>query len=245
MLRNVTHSHASFVSIDDWSANEPARPTEEEESQKMEGDVPLRSRGWLGPVSGLLFFLAVVGSALVFGGFDFFGGVEVIPSQTSEALLSAIRAKGDSILNSSVVMLLGVGFLGVFVSDLRVRADRAGLGWPSEGLLVGGVLIGAAWLVLLGLQLAAQVVGDFGHIESVRLVVDLLWLAFWLFLPGLFVFGVSASVAGLRSGFHPLWLGVIGVLTALTAFLPWDGLFVFVAWVGAASVFHLVTFTKA
>lgn len=196
--------------------------------------------GWLGPVSGLLFFVAVVASAAVFGGFDFFGGVDVVPSYSAETLLSAIRVKGDAIYNSSLIMLLGLGFLGFFIADLRVRANRAGLGWPSEGFLIGGILIGVAWLMYLGMQLAAHVVGDFGHSGSVHIVVDLLWLAFWLFLPGLLVFGVSAAVAGLRTDFHPLWLGIIGVLVGLTAFLPWDGLFVFVPWVAAASIVHLV-----
>ena len=202
-------------------------------------------RRWLGPTSGLLFFVAVLVSAAVFGGFDFFGGVEVEPSYSPSALLSAIQAKAEAIYNSSLIMLLGVGFLGLFIADLRVRANQAGLGWPSEGFLVGGVLIGAAWLAYLGLQLAAHVVGDYGHVESVQAVIDLLWLAFWLFLPGLFVFGVAAAVAGLRSGFHPVWLGVIGVLVALTAFLPWDGLFVFVVWVAAASVLQLVRNRRA
>lgn len=197
-------------------------------------------RGWPGPISGLLFFAAVVGSAAVFGGFDFFGGLEVSPSNSPQTLLDAIRAKGDAIYNSSLIMLLGIGFLGLFVADLRVRAKEAGLGWPAEAFTVGGVLIGAAWLIYLGLQLAAHVIGDNGHADSVQIVIDMLWLAFWLFLPGLLVFGVAASVAGLRSDFQPKWLGVIGVLVALTAFLPWDGLFVFVAWVAAASVVHLV-----
>ena len=187
----------------------------------------------------------MLGSAAVFGGFDFFGGVEVSPSNSPQTLLDAIRAKDDAIYNSSLIMLLGLGFLGFFVADLRVRANKAGLGWPSEGFLVGGVLIGAAWLAYLGLQMAAHVVGDNGHVESVQIVIDLLWLAFWLFLPGLLVFGVAAAVAGLRSGFHPVWLGVIGVLVALTAFLPWDGLFVFVPWVAAASIVHLVRVRRA
>jgi hypothetical protein len=211
----------------------------------MTGSASLKNRGWLGPISGLLFFVAVLASAAVFGGFDFFGGVEVQPSNQPSTLYSAIRAKDDAIFHSSLIMLLGIGFLGFFIADLRVRAEKAGLGWPSEGFSIGGVLIGAAWLVILSLQLAAHVVGDNGHIESVQVVIDLLWLSFWLFLPGLFVFGVAAAVAGLRSGFHPMWLGVIGVLGALTAFLPWDGLFVFVVWVAAASVLQIVRILRA
>jgi hypothetical protein len=201
-------------------------------------------RGWLGPVSGLLFFGAVLGSAAVFGGFDFFGGVEVEPSFSPETLLAAVQAKEGAIVTSSVIMLVGIGFLGFFIADLRGRTTKAGLGWPSEGFTIGGVLIGAAWLVYLGLQLAAHVVGDYGHTDAVQVVIDLLWLAFWLFLPGLLVFGVAAAVTGLRSVLHPTWLGVIGVLVGLTAFLPWDGLFVFVAWVGAASTVHLVRRTR-
>lgn len=200
----------------------------------------MSSRGWLGPASGLLFFLAVVGSAAVFGGFDFFGGVEVTPSHSAESLLSAIRDKDDSIFNSSLVMLLGIGFLGFFVSDLRAKANKAGLGWPAEAFAIGGVLIAVAWILLIALQLAAHVVGDYGHTESVQVVIDLLWLAFWPFMPGLLVFGVAAAVAGLRSAFHPVWLGVVGIITALTAFLPWDGLFVFVAWIAAAALVQLV-----
>ena len=101
-------------------------------------------------------------------------------------------------------------------------------------------MIGAAWLVYLMLQMAAQIVGDEGHLGSVVTVIDLLWGAFWLFLPGLLVVGVAASVAGLRSPFHPKWLGIIGVGVALAALFPWDGLFVFVAWVAADSVRQLV-----
>lgn len=187
-----------------------------------------------------MFFAAVVGSAAVFGGFDFFGGVEVNPQNPPEVLLSAIRAKEDVLLQSSLIMLVGIAFLGFFVADLRVRTRDAGIGWPSEALLIGGVLIAAAWLVYLGLQLAAHVVSDYGHIDSVQVVIDLLWLAFWLFLPGVLVSGVAAAAVGLRSRFHPLWLGAFGVLVAVSALLPWDGLFVFVAWVAAASILQLI-----
>ena len=86
------------------------------------------------------------------------------------------------------------------------------------------------------IRLAAQLVGDEGHLDSVVTVIDLLWVAFWLFLPGLFTVGVAASVVGFRSPFHPRWLGVIGIGVALTAFLPWNGLFVFVVWVTADSI---------
>lgn len=211
----------------------------------MADEVSPNRGGWLGPISGLLFLAALLTSAAVFGGFDFFGGVEVEPSNAPSVLLSAMRAKDQAIYNSSLIMLLGIGFLGLFISDLRVRAEKAGLGLPRQGFTIGGLLIGAAWLIILGLQLAAHVVGDYRHAESVQVVIDLLWLSFWLFLPGLLVFGVPAAVAGLRSDFQPVWLGVIGVLTALTAFLPWDGLFVFVAWVSAASALQLVRYRKA
>lgn len=194
----------------------------------------------MGPISGLLFFSALLASAAVFGGFDFFGGVEVDPSWSSDRLIVAIRIKQDAVYNSSLIMLVGIGFLGFFIADLRVRAEKAGLGWPREGFVIGGALIGAAWLFYLGLQLAAHVVADYGHYESVQVMIDLLWLAFWLFLPGLLIFGVSAAIAGLRSEVHPKWLGAIGILVAFTAFLPWDGLFVFVVWVAAASVLQIV-----
>lgn len=210
----------------------------------MEDGSP-ESRGWLGPVSGLLFFAAVLISAAVFGGFDFFGGVEVLPSHSPGVLITALQAKGDSIRNSSLIMLVGIGFLGLFVADLRARSEEAGLGWPTEAFSIGGGLISAAWLVYLGLQLAAHVVGDNGQAESARVVIALLWLAFWLFLPGVLVFGIAAAVSGLRSTFHPKWLGVIGVLTALTAFVPWDGLFVFVIWVAAASVARLLSLWRS
>ena len=187
-----------------------------------------------------MFFAAVVGSAAVFGGFDFFGGVEVNPQNSPDVLLAAIRSKEDVLLQSSLIMLVGIGFLGFFIADLRVRTRDAGIGWPSEAFLVGGLLIAAAWLVYLALQLAAHVVSDYGHTDSVQMAIDLLWLAFWLFLPGVLVSGVAAAAVGLRSSFHPIWLGVFGVLVAVSALVPWDGLFVFVAWVAAASVLQLV-----
>ena len=211
----------------------------------MTDTVSLRKRGWMGPISGLLFFVALLAAAAVFGGFDFFGGVEVEPSWSTDRLLVAIRVKQGAIHNSSLIMLLGIGFLGFFIADLRVRAEKAGLGWPREGFVIGGALIGAAWLFYLGLQLAAHVAADNGHYESVQVMIDLLWLAFWLFLPGLLIFGVSAAIAGLRSELHPKWLGVLGILVAITALLPWDGLFVFVVWVAAASILQIVRNLKA
>lgn len=211
----------------------------------MTGRVLVHKRGWIGPISGLLFFAALLASAAVFGGFDFFGGVDVDPSWSTDRLLVALRAKEGAILNSSLIMLVGIGFLGIFIADLKVRADEAGLGWSREGFMIGGALIGSAWLFYLGLQVAAHVAADHGHYESVQVIIDLLWLAFWLFLPGLFIFGVSAVIAGLRGELHPKWLGVIAILVALTAFLPWDGLFVFVVWVAAESVLHLVRIMRA
>lgn len=200
-----------------------------------ESSLRLRRR-WLGPVAGLLFFVCVLASAAVFGGFDFFGGVEVEPSNAPQALISSIQAKGDAISTSSIIMLVGLGLLGVFLAELRATANEAGLGWPGEGFLIGGLLVGMAWLVNLALQFAAQVAGDNGHMDSVQTIIDLLWLAFWLFLPGLLVAGIAATAAGLRSSFHPVWLGIIGVATAVTAFVPWDGLFVYIVWVAAASI---------
>lgn len=209
------------------------------------GNDSLTRPGWFGPISGLLFFVALLAAATVFGGFDFFGGVEVEPSWPSDRLLVAIRLKHDAIHTSSLIMLLGIGFLGFFIADLRVRAEKAGLGWPREGFVIGGILVGAAWLFYLGLQLAAHVAADHGHGEFVQVMIDPLWLAFWLFLPGLLIFGVSAVIAGLRSELHPIWLGVIGILVALTAFLPWDGLFVFVMWVAAESILQIVRILRA
>lgn len=197
-------------------------------------------RGWPGPVSGLLFFGAVLGSAAVFGGFDFFGGVEVEPSFSPETLLAEVQAKEGAILTSSVIMLIGLGFLGLYLSDLKVRSSGSGLGWPSQAFVVGGVMIGAAWLINLMLQMAADLAAEEGHVESLVTFIDLLWVALWLFLPGLLTVGAAAAVVGLGSEFHPKWLGVIGVGVALSALLPWYGLFVFVVWVAADSVRRLV-----
>ena len=193
-----------------------------------------RTGRWFGPLSGLLF----VGAVVVAGGI--FGGVDAEPSDSASSVLREFREKADDIEISALLIMLGVGFLLVFVGHLRTKFRDAGAGWAADGFLAGGIALAGALIVLTGVQLAGGVAGDHGHAEVAQGASDFLWEGVFLFSPGLLAIGITATAISFSVRALPIWLGVFGAVVGVGAIAPWIGIFVFIAWVLATSIVELI-----
>jgi hypothetical protein len=185
---------------------------------------------WFGPLGGLLFVAAVVVGGGVFGGLD------AEPSDSASTVLAEFRENSGDIQKAALLTMLGIGFLLVFLGYLRTRFRDGGSGWAADGFLGGGVALAGAWMILLGVQLAGGVAGEWGHAEVAQGALDFMWEGVYLFTPGLLAVGIAAAAVSFAHRTLPIWLGVLAVVVALGALAPWIGIFVFVAWVLATSI---------
>lgn len=185
---------------------------------------------WFGPLSGVLFVVAVVLAGSVFGGFD------AEPSDPASTVLAEFGKNADDIQAAALLTMLGVGFLLLFMGHLRTRLRGGGAGWAADGFLAGGVAFAGGWILLASVQLAGGVAGELGHAEVAQGAVDFLWSSSLIFSPGLLAVGIAAAAASFVTRALPVWLGVFAVVVALGALAPWIGIFVFIAWVLAASI---------
>lgn len=189
---------------------------------------------WLGPISGILFVAALALSN------NTFNGIEAEPSDSASTALAAFQAGADHIGSAALIEMLGLGFLLLFLGDLRTRLRvKRGPDWTADGILAGGGALVVAVIIVTAFTLAGAVAGENGHVEVAQMAVDFLWEGTYLFTPGLLAFGISAAVAAFGNRAIPRWLGAIAVLVTLGALAPWLGILVFVAWVLAASVVEL------
>ena len=193
-----------------------------------------KANRWFGPIGGILFVVAVV---LAVG---MFADVDAEPSDSASTVLGQFRANADNIYTAALVLVLGLGFLLIFVGHIRTRMRDSGAGWAADGFLGGGVAVVSGWVVLIGVQLAGAVAGESGHAEVAQGAIDFLWNATLLFSPGLLAAGIAAAAASFVSRALPIWLGVFALVVALGALAPWVGILVFVAWVLAASISELI-----
>lgn len=184
---------------------------------------------WFGPISGLLAVVLVIVSQGM-------GSADVEPSDPVSTIMAELRGSADGVL----VAMLGAGFLLIYVGHLRARFHEHGAGWAGNVLYAGGIVVASAALIIVGALLTGDQAADLGHVEVAQGVVDFIWNAVWLFTPGLLAFGVGTAVASFSQKVLPVWLGVFGVLVALSAIAPWIGIGLFGLWVLAASIDELV-----
>lgn len=194
----------------------------------------------IGPLSGVMFAVSVVISTALLGSFGVLRGTAIESTRSNEALLVTLQKSVSPIRASSLITLVGLGFLAIFLADLRNRARGVGVGWPADGVLVGGLLVIVAWLLLVSLQMSAYLSMQGARVEAVQSVVNVFWGSLWLYTPGLLAVGIGATAMGFGTSFHPRWLGAVGALVAVGLLVPRFGLLVFIAWVLAASVTSLV-----
>ncbi|MEE8491502.1 MAG: hypothetical protein V3S60_07650 [Acidimicrobiia bacterium] len=193
---------------------------------------------WFGPLSGVLFVAAVVVGVAISA------GVDSEPSDSASSVLAEFREGADDIRTGALLTMLGVGFLLVFVGHLRTRFRDGGAGWAADGFSAGGVVLAGGVIVFTAVQLAGAEAGDNGHAEVAQGAIDFLWNGTLIFSPGLLAVGIAAAVVSFTYRTLPTWLGVFAVVVALGALAPWIGIFVFIAWVLAASIFELIRVSR-
>lgn len=197
------------------------------------------THGWFGPVSGLLSATGVV------AGMNIFGGIEADPSNSESTVLAQYAESADEVGTAGFIVMFGIGFLLIFLGDVRSRYRAAGASWPADVFLAGGVAFAGAMILGVGIDLAGGVAGENGHVEVAQMAVDFAWESAYLFTPGLLAMGVAAATAAFGHRAQPRWLGALAVLVALGALAPWIGVMVFIAWMVLASLVGVVGARKS
>jgi hypothetical protein len=219
----VTRGSGSHVCI--------RRPREPHGRHRLYGVVPMNAKTrWFGPISGVLAVVLVIVSLNSFGNFD------AEPWDSVATIMAELKDSADG----AIFVMLGAGLFLVYIGHLRARFHEQGAGWAGSVMSAGGVVLVGAALIAVGAQLTGAEAADQGHVEVAQGVVDFTWNAAWLFTPGLLALGIGAATASFSQRVLPVWLGVFGVLIALSAIAPWIGLPLFGLWVLAASIDELI-----
>lgn len=156
-------------------------------------------------------------------------------------MLADFRESADEIQLGAIFGMIGIGFLLIFLGCLRTKLRDGGAGWAADGFLAGGVVLAGAMTVFTAVQVAGATAGEYGHTEVAQGALDFIWDGILIFSPGLLAVGIAAAVASFAHRILPIWLGVFAVLVALSALVPWIGIFIFPVWVLAASITELIS----
>ena len=126
-------------------------------------------------------------------------------------------------------------FLAYFHRQLQQSEGEGGL---LHSVAYGGGLVGAGMLLVLGgLEIATTSVSDYGpDTEVARALFALTWNSIWLIAPPLIALTTAASVIIIRFRALPTRVGWIGLVVALSLFMPWIGMVGFMVWVLIVSV---------
>ncbi|MDP8992825.1 MAG: hypothetical protein M3N31_07230 [Actinomycetota bacterium] len=193
--------------------------------------------GWLGPVSGILFAVLLV-AALATGPGD--PGVD--PDDPAGEIAGRLVEQSDDNRVSFVLFGLALFFFIWFLGHMRDRFHRVGEEgrWLVSVFWAGGLLVGAAFLVLGLVQAAQFAVDDYGaDVQAAKALFALGWNAAAVLGPPVAAMAGAAAVVILRFGVLPTWLGWVAVVSFVAAIVaPWIP--VFVLWVLLVSVALLV-----
>ena len=113
-------------------------------------------------------------------------------------------------------------------------------GWLTS-VVYGSGLVGTAMiLVLISLSLATTS-GDYDpDPQAAKALFALTWNYIWVIGPPLIAFTAAASIVIIRFAALPRWIGWIGILVALSSFMPWMGILFFFPWILVVSVALLI-----
>ena len=193
---------------------------------------------WVGPISGLVaVILVVLGEGIS-------GTIDSEPSDTPTAVLAEFRDSADDVRLGAIFGVIAAGLLLVYIGHLRTRLRDLDARWAGNVFAAGGVALVAAVLVFVGAELTGAEAGEQGHAEVAQAVVDFNWNGVWIFSPGLLAVGIAVSLASLSYRVLPGWLGVLGVLVALSAIVPWIGVPIFGIWVLAATIEEIIAISR-
>ena len=190
----------------------------------------------VGPVCGIVFIVLIVVGAGVAGGHD----VEI--SDSSADIATELEDKSDEVDDGSLIWLVGFVFFFWFLAYFRRHLQKAEGedGWLTS-VVYGSGLVGTAMiLVLISLRLATTS-GDYDpDPQAAKALFALTWNYIWVIGPPLIAFTAAASIVIIRFAALPRWIGWIGILVALSLFMPWMGIFFFFIWIFVVSVALLI-----
>ena len=190
----------------------------------------------VGPVCGIVFIVLIVVGAGVAGEHD----VEI--SDSSADIARELEDKSDQVDVGSLISLVGFVFFFWFLAYFRRHLKQAEGedGWLTS-VVYGSGLVGTAMiLVLISLSLATTS-GDYDpDPQAAKALFALTWNYIWVIGPPLIAFTAAASIVIIRFAALPRWIGWIGILVALSSFMPWMGILFFFPWILVVSVALLI-----
>ena len=190
----------------------------------------------VGPACGIVFIVLIVVGAGVAGEHD----VEI--SDSSADIARELEDKSDQVDVGSLISLVGFVFFFWFLAYFRRHLKQAEGedGWLTS-VVYGSGLVGTAMiLVLISLSLATTS-GDYDpDPQAAKALFALTWNYIWVIGPPLIAFTAAASIVIIRFAALPRWIGWIGILVALSSFMPWMGILFFFPWILVVSVALLI-----
>ena len=189
----------------------------------------------LGALSGIVFVVRLV----VSGGITQSNDADLSPESPSTEIAREFVDQSGQDEVGILVAFVGLIFFFWFLAYFRLHLEQSeGEGGWLHSVAYGGGLVGAGMLLVLGgLDIATTSVSKYGpDTEAAKALFALTWNSIWLIASPLIALTAAASVVIIRFRALPGWVGWIGIVVALSLFMPWIGMVGFMAWVLIVSV---------
>lgn len=176
------------------------------------------------PLSGIVAVILFVVGFLVFEVVGDSPGSDL----TAEQYLAYFQAEEATILAGSWIFLLGIPFFLWFLSTVRAALERSegGAGKLVTVAYAGGVGVALLVAATLGTQMAGAIAANDNANLSPQ-TAETLWWAGDGFMVGAFfflaTFLAACAIAAFRTRVFPLWLGIVSVILAVGAAIPFVG----------------------
>ena len=194
----------------------------------------------LGALSGIVFVVLLVISGGIAESND---DADLSPESPSAEIAREFVDQGGQDEVGVLVAFVGLIFFFWFLAYFRLQLQQSeGEGGWLHSVAYGGGLVGAGMLLVLGgLDLATTSVSNYGpDTEVAKALFALTWNSIWLIAPPLIALTAAASVVIIRFGALPKWVGWVGIVVAVSLFMPWIGIVGFMLWVLIVSVVLLI-----
>lgn len=198
-------------------------------------------RGWSerwSPLGGLAFALGFI-ALLIFA--------QVDTGETPEEVIAAAEDKEGEMAATFFFALASIPLLLWFISGLHARVSRLQSQTAPALVLAGGtaftLLFFVALIIFSGALLNFPGEADAtAQANAYLLIDDISWFALGGGGIAFALMAVAASIAALRSGAVPNWLGWLGAVVGLAsaATIAFVGIFAWIAWILVTSILLLV-----
>ena len=144
--------------------------------------------------------------------------------------------------------LATIALAGVFVAGLHARLREIATSTQSNLILIGGVVftlsLALCFIVWTApvIDIPADQARALAQAETYLAIDDIGWFLFGAAGIGAALIAIPASLAALRGGAVPTWLGWLGVVVGVAslATVAFFGMFAWMAWIAVASIAMLI-----